>query len=101
DLVPARTEGLINNTFNFFDSEDPDTPEAYLKCIEDYFQVTINDTLPINSPFMYYTHPLKEEAGFLNMVDIRELPKGRNHISIQRNRPTDTLSHYATIYFWK
>ena len=101
-MTPARREGLINNTFNLFDAEDPETPEEYLDCVGGYFRLTINDTLPITPNFMYYTHPGKDEAGFLNIIDISELPRGRNHISIQRNRPSaDTLQPYAFIYFWK
>ena len=102
ELRPARPEGLINNTFNFFESPKPEAPEAYLTCMESFFHLLINDTLSVNTPFMYHRHPKKSEEGFLNIIDISNLPRGRNHISIQQKRPeADTLSHYATIYFWK
>ncbi|MEL6254664.1 MAG: hypothetical protein AAFR87_21820, partial [Bacteroidota bacterium] len=101
DLIPSRTEGLNNNTLQLFDSPEPDPPEKYLQCMEDYFLLSIDDSIKVNSPLMFYFHPQKGEEGFLNVIDIKGLPRGKHHLSILLNRPEEEeTSHYVDIYFW-
>ncbi|MEM6805706.1 MAG: hypothetical protein AAF696_30185 [Bacteroidota bacterium] len=103
-LAPARSEGLNNNTISigFGEEAEPEVEEKYLECLEDYFQLSIDDSLEINSPFMFYVHPEKSEEGFLNVIDIKDLDRGRHFINIRRKRPSkEEAAHYASIYFWK
>jgi len=102
DLKISRSEGLNNNTIRLFRTPEADAPEKFIDCVEAYFQLSLDDSLEVNSPFMFYIHPRKREEGYLNVIDIKDLPRGKHHLTIKRNRPEEEeASHYADIYFWK
>ena len=106
DLEPAA-KGIY-----FFGLMDParlrmPAAEA-LECHARRYRIYVNDSLHNALSYRFYEHPLREDIGFLTVVDVAYLPRGEHNLGIVVNLPEtsngrDTLMFRETIRipFWK
>jgi len=78
--------------------------EKLLNCLSSLYEVSINDSTYTNIDYYFYRHPNDGELGIKTMIDARNLPKGKNTITIKRHFLTEDkeidLQNYVTIPFW-
>ncbi len=111
DFEPAKKGGLKNGidigngNFQFSTPNiDEPFPEKALKCLADFYKLSIdNQSLRADKTY-FYKHPNKEEKGLLLMINIENLSKGPHTITVSRQILQDSLlkkEDYANIPFWR
>ncbi|GAB5550476.1 MAG: hypothetical protein Sapg2KO_00670 [Saprospiraceae bacterium] len=58
--------------------------DSIMLCFQNIFRLSINDSTYTDQNWMLYTHPTREVNGFLCILDIGHLKKGRHELKIQR-----------------
>ena len=52
------------------------------QCLSQIFQIRLNDELLENPEFSFYTHPSKGEKGFLVVLDVADLGRGKHNLQV-------------------
>lgn len=63
-------------------SENLDRVKSAAACLSEMFIIKIDDEVVENTDFSYYTHPSKGEKGFLLVLDIVNLPRGKHTLEV-------------------
>lgn len=58
--------------------------DSIMLCFQNIFRLSINDSTYTDQNWMLYTHPTRKVNGFLCILDIGHLKKGRHDLKIQR-----------------
>ncbi|MCK5168936.1 MAG: hypothetical protein KAQ75_03575, partial [Bacteroidales bacterium] len=112
NLKPIKNEGF-NTGFivkteksgiNFSNSEAGQKQGKTLECLTSLYKVYLNDSLIQNPEFYFKTHINKEEKGIFTVIDIIDLPRGKNILTIKRikfEKGEQIMADYAIVPFWK
>ncbi len=71
-----------------------------MPCIQDYYQIHLNDSLLQNVDFNFYQHPQSGESGFLGVIDVESFPRGKHLLKVRRKESSE-YRDLAIIPFWK
>jgi hypothetical protein len=112
-LEPLKNEGFNSNLrirksdrggLYISNSNRITNQEETLKALIGLYKIYLNDSLLINPEFYFETNKNKNEKGIVTIIDIYDLPRGKNIIKIQKLTSSDSLKifeDYACIPFWK
>ena len=112
DLDPIKNEGFNTNTkieikkdgLYLSESETEEDQEKTLKCLTGLYYIYLNDSLIQNPEFYFKTHINKEEKGIFTVIDIIDLPRGKNILKIKKTKfegDEQIMADYAVVPFWK
>ncbi|MEL7003219.1 MAG: hypothetical protein AAFN93_10865 [Bacteroidota bacterium] len=113
DFKPMKNDG-INPTFKFtFDSGmqisnqkfEEEDKEMLLDCLQQYYEVSINDSVYSDLKYYFHEHPVKKQRGILTVFPSDHFKRGENIISVKTNYidPSDSLlvsEDYARVPIW-
>jgi len=112
DYEPSKKSDLISGiqiSSNGFQIQDPSVdeaePEKLLNCLQQHYQIYLNDSLYHQTDFYFFEQNNKmEEKGLKTILDIAHLPRGKNLLKITRKDFDGTdlpiERDYAIIPFW-
>lgn len=110
DYTPSKTTGLISGIEigrSGFRINNPsiteEDPRALLKCLSEYYTIYLNDSLYTEADFYYRNFPNKDEFGIQTIINVKDLPRGKNHIKIDRKNLDEGelgTALYTSFPFW-
>jgi len=68
--------------------------DKVLDCVNDFYQVYIDNTNKIRSNFLFYIHPILNQKGYYTILNISGIAKGDHYLKIQLN-PEFPLDKYG------
>jgi len=111
DFQPLKKEGFNSGIYIWLDGlhiNEPvvneKSPEKSLDCFNNFFNVKIDST-KIETDFYLYTHTNEGEKGIQTMLDVKNFPRGKHEIIIEKkqlNKDDEIeMINYENIIFWK
>jgi hypothetical protein len=112
-LVHHKVMEIAMNLHCGIDAKQKMTDEQRLTCLNNFYEVKIDEKLIKNIRWRYYKHPKTSESGVLGVLPLDSFKNGEHILTVQTNIPEKTSnkerlieigivdSHYATIPFWK
>lgn len=70
-----------------------------LRCLSEFYQVSVGDSLYSKSQWMFHRHPVTGRAGIVTWLDISSLNRGQYNVKV--NLKNWRFRNYATIPFYK
>ena len=112
DLEPLKNEGynselkISNDADNFgiTDIEIEKDQKEMLKSMAALYEIYLNDSLTQNPDFYFKTHVNNKEKGLFTVIDIIDLPRGKNILKLKRvmfDGDKQTMGDLAIVPFWK
>lgn len=100
--APKRERLLLRGAVNM-DFTDPIEyqSDSLLQCFSNLYRISLADSLIQQPDFMFYEHPVKQLPGLLAIIDISQLPKGRNELAVQKYSMKITDRQIETDYRWR
>lgn len=78
--------------------------KARMECIQQYFQITLNDSVYQNIDYLYETHSVQKTPGISTYIATKRLVTGRNTLTIKIIDPDSLPKRHWQIYtvipFW-
>jgi hypothetical protein len=114
DFNPSKTQelksdlkfevgfGNLHIGYGYRDKEKD--PETALKCLSDFYNIYLDDSLITNAPVYFSEHPNRGEIGIEAMLDIATLQRGKHTVEVKLEYLKDSgllEKSYAIVLFWK
>jgi len=114
EFKPTKTEelksdlkfsvGLGSLHIGYGYREKEEDPETALKCLTDFYNIYLDDSLVACAPTLFSTHSNRGETGLEAMLDIVHLKRGKHMIEVKLEYLKDSglvEKRYAIVPFWK
>lgn len=106
DLQPLRDVGIQSDIivgWNAHENHNPSS-DSSLICVQDLYQITIDDSLFTDLNYHYFRYEGYGERGLKTIIDVDYLPRGEHLLTVDfQNIDNDSLVWEAleTVPFWK
>lgn len=75
-----------------------------LNCLSKYYELQLNEQVYAEVDWNYYTHPNAGEKGFITYIPTKDLPNGKNVLTLIKHRKSKMGEEedkiYTTVPFW-
>lgn len=112
DFQPLKNDGFnASLRFKFTDKglsigpqrfEDEDK-DMLLSCLQDLYEITVNDSVYTDLMFFFYEHPVRSQKGMLTVIPTTGFDYGKNVLRIKKTYVSDSVEKvddFATLPLW-